>query len=147
MEAAFTSRYVVRGSGAVSGVSNPIHQIQIMNLPGQLRVVSDQNRWVRLRTKAVAELCVKTSLYRPTSGFWFSTVYCSRVCPLGQWDAWVGLVGAEATLVCSKLFHQSFVNRYTGRNDTLLRKRYFPTVFIFSLFSHSDLQRSEVWPL
>lgn len=60
---------MVRGSRAISAVSNPIDEIQIMSLPGQWAVVSDQNRWVGLRTKAVAEVCVKTSLYRPMSGF------------------------------------------------------------------------------
>lgn len=113
MEAALTSRYVVRGSGAVSGVSNPIYQIQIMSLPGQLGVVSDQNLWVRLRTKAVAELCVKTSVYRPTSGFWFSTVYCSHRCPLGQWcPSWSrshpGLLKAFSSAACESLYRKKW---------------------------------------
>lgn len=61
------------------------------------------------------------------------------MCVLCNSDFWAVLVGAEATLVCSKVFHQ-FVNCYTEKSGTWLNNRSSPTVLIFSLFSHLDIE-------
>lgn len=83
MEAAFMSSCVVRVSRGVSGVSNPINQLQIMSLPGQLGIVPDQKWWGTLRTNAVAEHCVRPHCTDPPLNFG-SSACCSHMCPLGQ---------------------------------------------------------------